>query len=165
MKKKGLIIASLLVLVMSFMFFGCDGDPKDEGEEVVTYTPAISSAAQTALAKVWSGTLKVPANTNFGGYYINEENNGPSDFVAIWWTDADADKLVAYAEQWGVIASNVSLAREIEMAKSADTTSKTNNQVSKIAFTVAGGNKTIAADKINYNIPANSIYFTIYSAD
>jgi len=166
MKKKGLIIASLLVLVMSFMFLGCDGDPKDEGEEEVTYNPTVSQEALAALADVWTGTLKVPANTNFGGFHSDKTGTTQATYVAIWWKDADVEKYKAYEAAWNPSTANVVEARTINYGENwTSIKDKTGKFATIIGFTTAGGDEydgETANTGNKYTVPANCIVFTIY---
>ena len=159
MKKKGLIIASLLVLVMSVVFLGCP-PPDDDGSEnppVTTYRPAISSVAQTALSKVWTGTLKVPADTNFDSFHASTDET----FVAIWWKDADADKYAAYEALWEPAGSSIDLSRTISYGENFKNLSNLGTGITgKIGFTTAGGTDTDDTD--TYTVPANSIVFVVY---
>jgi len=160
MKKKGLIIASLLVLVMSFVFLGCP-PPEDEEEELVTYNPTVPANVLKILKdNTGYEGLKIPANVNYEGYFLNDQNGGGSDYVAIWWKDADQDKFDAYKAQWTPAAGSV---REQLVAKdSKDLTSICGKGTAKIVFTEGGGDQIVAVDKINFTVPANSIYFAIY---
>jgi len=158
MKKKGLIIASVLILVLSVFFMGC---PPEEEE---TFDPAVPSSVLNILKTTigYTGTFPVPADTNYKGYFLNDQNGGDSDFLAIWWTDADADKYAAYEGAWTTAGlTSVSLARDITMNESKNL-NLGGSFIAKIAFTEEGGNKVIENDKIDYTVPPNSIYFTIY---
>ncbi|WP_461254924.1 hypothetical protein [Treponema sp. R80B11-R83G3] len=106
MKKKGLIIASLLVLVMSFVFLGC---PPPEDTEEVKYAP-VDAAAMTALRDTigYTDSLFPSPDCDYYGYKLSTSG----EELVISWKDGDAEKFDAYKEKWGnKVASNVSAAR------------------------------------------------------
>jgi len=152
MKRKSLIIASLLVLSLSFVLLGCP--PPDEEEE---FNPAVPDSVMKILKEDigYTDTFYTPSDVNYDGYFFNNSN-----FLAIWWKDGDQAKFDAYKTKWGdkVKTSSINLARTITMDDSAGLTIGD----SKIAYTKEGGNQKFADDNIDYNVPANSIYFTIY---
>jgi len=163
MKKKGLIIASLLVLVMSFMFIGCpDGDPEDEPDPGVTYTP-VSSAALTDLKdKIgYTGTLISP-DCDFRDYKYSKDADGYENIV-IAWKDGDATKLAAYQTAWGdKVKTNVSVARDFSSAGGFFLTIKDKDDkafnTAKISLVESDGTEK----ETGHPVKANDILFIIY---
>jgi hypothetical protein len=116
MKKKGLIIASLLVLVMSVVFLGCP-PPEDEVKNDPT-VPADVLAKLTAFG--YSGTsLPVPEGGNYDTYYDNmvatTEEDGDSYHAAVFavlWDKCTEDMIAEYKKLWGTdVQASIQIAR------------------------------------------------------
>jgi len=169
MKKKGLIIASLLVLVMSFMFIGCpDGDPEETEND-----PTVSPAAITAL-KAFGYTdadnLPVPAGGNFDTYKsftmtIEDEGEEEGEVetyhaaaFAILWDKCSEEILATYKTAWGNKVNSIQVARMEVSDKSFSL--KTNTLGTgivggQVIFTPDGGTQD------GVTIKANSIVFIL----
>jgi len=91
MKKKGLIIASLMVLVLSVFFMGCP--PPDDGNDW-----DLSDGATKALADIgYTKTVPGPVGTTFDDFKAVNNNK-----VVLAWTGGDQEKFTAYAKALGV---------------------------------------------------------------
>ena len=92
MKKKGLIIASLLILVLSFVFLGCP--PDDDKEEVDS--SALNDAAKSVLTTLgYTEALPTPKGTTFkSGTATTISGYQAAQLI---WTGADQDKFDAYS--------------------------------------------------------------------
>ena len=94
MKKKGLIIASLLILVLSVFFMGCPPEEKDPA--------ALKEEATKALSDIgYPKDVPVPAGTTY------DTCKGTATQVTIAWTGGDKPKFNAYASKFGVSRANL----------------------------------------------------------
>ena len=115
MKKKGLIIASLLVLVMSVVFLGCP-PPDDDGGEVVV--PGVLDEANGYLTAMGSTfVITAPGDGTYTGVGVNSKTNPQR--VTVAWEDVSLAKYNAYKTSLPD-ASNINIARaafESDLAK------------------------------------------------
>jgi hypothetical protein len=103
MKKKGLIIASLLVLVMSFVFLGCPDDKEEPDAWLLT------DAAKAALKNIGIEDLATPGAGSFVGHGTGTDSDGK--FVILGWSGCDGAKATAYKTK---LTASISIARNID---------------------------------------------------
>jgi len=89
MKKKGLIIASLLILVLSVFFMGC---PPEEKDPAILKDEAIAALGAIGYTKA----VPLPSGTTY------DTCKGDSSKVAIAWTGGSKPIFDAYASKFGV---------------------------------------------------------------
>jgi len=138
MKKKGLIIASLLVLVMSFVFLGCP-PPEDNEEEETGNAWDISSAAVSALSAIGVSNLPDPG----AGTFIPHKTNSDGG-VILGWSGCSATEFSAYKTK--IAAANlgsVSVARDIPVNLVDTLTLTFTNQAlwGSVYYSTAAGDK------------------------
>jgi len=141
MKKKGLIIASLLILAMSVVFLGCP--PPEEEEKDVLLTDSTAIAALQAIGH--SGTLKAPKDATYDGCNKTTDND-----VIIAWTGGTADIFDAYAKKLGA---------RITYTESAELTEANlgTGFEGKVYYCAPGGTD------FGYTVKANSIVVTVWA--
>jgi len=107
MKKKGLIIASLLVLVMSVVFLGC---PPPEEEET-KYEP-VSDAAMKALRETigYTDDLFPSPKCDYSDFKYNK-NAQDEESIIIVWKGGNDEIFADYVKAWGDKVKSVNLAR------------------------------------------------------
>jgi hypothetical protein len=144
MKKRNLLIAVLLVLSLSVVIMGC----KEE-----EFNPAVPANVKTILQTMgYTGPLHEPADTNYVGYYCDNESN-PTELTIVW-KDADSGKYNDYKAKWGSAAAYIAPSgqRAIAVSSSAVLT-LAGLDTALIGFSSTGGTEgTLTA-------PANSIVF------
>jgi len=112
----------------------------------------------------YTGEFPTPDGTNYGDYFYNGTN-----YLSIWWTDADYDKFTNYKAEWAALGktSAISLARAIPMDESVTLNLGkgvgNKNLGTIIYFTVNGGINNDGVDTTKtYQVPENSICFLVY---
>ena len=161
MKKKGLIIASLLILALSFVFLGCP--PPEEEEE--TFVPVSDAAMKDLKEKIgYTDSLFPSPKCDYSTYKYDVDAQG-YESIAIAWKDGDADKFAAYKEAWGdkIKTNSVSVARAsyIEAAGGTLTLTDKDGKAFEKAFISLVG----TAGDVNDNglsVNAGDILFVIY---
>jgi len=118
MKKKGLIIASLMILVLSFVFFSC-GDTEED-------LSVVPDAVKTKLKEMgYTGTLYTPAGSTYDMYKEDSQSESEDGVtytqktLAIVWQGTN-DLMADYKAQWPTsMISAISLARMTQDPDSA----------------------------------------------
>ena len=99
MKKKGLIIASLLILVLSVFFMGCP--PEDKGNAW-----DVSDGAKTALSALGVNNLPTPGAGTFIPHATGKQSG--KDYVILGWSGCDGTNFTAYKTKLDGALANIS---------------------------------------------------------
>ena len=161
MKKRNLLIVSLLVLAMSVVFLGCpDGDPEPDPEP----TP-YDLATGYLKAMGYTETLTEPVGGTFDNYYVDNKTTPAK--VAIAWKGCDAAKYTAYKAEWDAKpATSINNARFVYSSGVKGITSKLPEGLSgAIDFfdTVPNNDKTNDTN-IDLDVAAGSIVLIIFKS-
>ena len=141
MKKKGLIIASVLILVLSFVFLGCP-PPEDE-----TNDPTVPADVLTKLSTFgFTGTLPVPEGGNYEKYkeatvtteQDEETYTAPAFYIV--WNKCTEDIMTAYKGLWTGKVQSIKATRDISADNSFGLKDiGTNIKSGRVYFTAEGG--------------------------
>jgi len=161
MKKRNLVIASLLILSLSFVFFGCG--PVEEEEPTPTVDPH-QDALDLIAAMGYTDTVKEPVGGTFDDYFVDNETT-PSK-VAIAWKGCDATKYTAYKTAWG-LSSSINDARFVYSSNAKAITSKLPDGFGGAIdfFETAPTNDQTADGNLNLDVVAGSIVLIIYKSE
>jgi len=144
MKKKGLIIASLMILVLSFAFVGCDDKTEEKNPAEIP-----SALAQKIKDMGYTGTVYLPDNASYVGY--DQETDGK---LTIGWKDCSEATYDAYEAKWSDSYSVSARAIDLSLTK-MKTLSKLGSTSGLIAFSPEGGTQG------TLSLPPNSIVLRI----
>ena len=149
MKKKGLIIASLLVLVMSVFFMGCPPPPEEEDDPVASAVSGLKSMG-------WTGSsIPTPSGTTFA--QSKQGKNGNNDYLAMEFTGGTPQSFAAYKETFPLQPLYpVKQAREIQYDTESAATGMNGGLYFSLVFVTRGGTD----ESSDLEVAENSIFLT-----
>jgi len=155
MKKKGLIIASLLVLVMSVVFLGCP-PPEDETNDPTVPADVLAKLKTFGFTPT---SLPVPEGGSYDNYaqpVVETEEDGEyyiKKTFYIMWDKCTTDIMTEYKSAWGSNKAQIKLARNFEASDEFNLKNIGTGISGTVYFTEAGGTDN------GVTIKANSIVF------
>jgi len=127
MKKRSLVIAFLLVLLMSFVFIGCGDDTT-----TTTTTDDLSDAKAKLADWGYNGDFPEPNGCTFDQFVASVDGEGDENF-AVSWTGGSAAEADAYKAAWEAKA------RDVQFTNNGGTVELTDHIDIVIMFASTGG--------------------------
>jgi len=145
---KKTVLSVLLVLLLSFVFMGCNKEEEPDPAE-------LSSSAKKAIKDmdVDPDEILVPAGCTFK--FFDTASGWDENFIFLVWTGADATKFSNYKTEWGKVTPKSNMRAVLGNPDDQDSLyGKTGFDTANIYFFIEGG-----VNEADIEIPNNSIVF------